>query len=408
MWESAWLTTVAHVYEYYRIKRFVLRYEPVVSTATSGSLIAGFDYDPSNELATTVGDVRNLPYASTNAVYIPRVFSFEPSRGVDMWRKVPVAGTDSAERSLYYSGAFAWCFSGASTTTYGQVWAEYTVEFHTPTRRLVDPDSVEYVSPAAATTQPVMTIGHDRVGQPLPGHWSGGLDQHTSVFTFDQPWMGEVELDYNVPTAPTGSRPGEYFYHTGKSFTPSWRVLDNSKEGKMHSAAYVEMLKGDTINLVESAAAEAVPRAVDWLFKKAGAAVKWLAKKFLPVLSTLSEPAADPSNCLSFILRDPTGTWPVELGDAASVHFNGMVEATVAVRVTGTGINNLSITGEGGLVGLKVFGDASDRIFLLSLSMLEGDTLKLSVILGEGGSVTSCRVVATPRSRLEELIFLGE
>lgn len=130
-----WLSSIANNYEFYRFKKLLVNYRPLVGTSTSGNVMMTFDFDAADVAPTSKQRLMSYMNAVQSAVYSPisldaasanlKKFALEHfTRPEDVPDGKDVKTYDIA--NLYVAT------SGGPGTITGSLYIDYEVEFSTP------------------------------------------------------------------------------------------------------------------------------------------------------------------------------------------------------------------------------------------------------------------------------------
>ena len=201
----SWLSRLAQNYEFYRLKKAHVHYEPQCPITTVGALYAYFDYDSEDSPCTTVQTVMNNECSDTSAVFKTLDLHIRPDRvhATSPWKKVRVLeSTGLTDTSLYEMGKL-YLSTSATNEELGVFWVDYEFEFKSPQVPMgsAEATSLEIVSE--------ILLGSTTVQTYIAGPEAG---------VEDATFKGGIELEAQVPYTLNTSYPGWYRrFKTGRS-----------------------------------------------------------------------------------------------------------------------------------------------------------------------------------------------
>jgi hypothetical protein len=127
-----WLAHFSQLYERYRVRRFVVRYKPVVSATHAGLITLAFDYDALDAEPTSVTE---MELKATKIVGNAREVLSLPIDAREIHKSVPWLYTKNSGTASHTTdfGRLIIAASGDAAAALGRLYVEYEIEFAGPT-----------------------------------------------------------------------------------------------------------------------------------------------------------------------------------------------------------------------------------------------------------------------------------
>ncbi len=125
-----WLANLAHSFEQYRIRKFIIRYTPLVGTTTSGAVGIAWDPDPSDSAPTFADDFYSNRYMATGPPFSPLRLVIPQSKW--LFTRGLASAPSSQDRKFFDYGSVITYVSNVAAGAAGEVFLDYEVELKNP------------------------------------------------------------------------------------------------------------------------------------------------------------------------------------------------------------------------------------------------------------------------------------
>lgn len=146
-----WLCNIARCYEYYRFKRLMYKYVPLIGTTATGRVCMAFDGDPHDTYPANMDAMESYEAAVSFQPWA-RAQMHVPSGILSRYQKFYCRyNLDATDVRVTDVGCFYFAADGCpDNVAIGRVYVDYEVEFFTPQIPTSDEESDHYVASSAA------------------------------------------------------------------------------------------------------------------------------------------------------------------------------------------------------------------------------------------------------------------